>query len=255
MEGMNQMNIKAFSFSALAALASAAYAGTVEVVSEPIGIIKVGVEAGADAPVGVPYLGGDGNAVTVADLVKVGLTTGDEISVWDGSTYRVWRYDGSSWVGAADANKGVAATTDDATATTLQPGQAVWFKPSSATSGTVTFAGVIPSERSATPTGGSASTPTYSLFCNPYVKEVSLDSISGANGDQIVVMGPEANTSYTHNGTAWCTGEWTTVSTPLGNTKKYSLVAVESGTSIPARGFWYISKGGAPEITWPMVVE
>ncbi len=214
--------------------------------STTLGVLKTTVSAGTDAPLGVPYTN------TVDKLVAVGVSEGAEISVWTGSGYKIWQYSNGAWVGAADANKQAEATSDSAGSVTVPAGTAVWFKPASGVEA-VTLVGTPVESCSAKPEKGGATAPTYSLMCNPFSRSVALSSIQGAEDDQIVVLGASGNTIYTHNGTAWCTGKWT--STDLGggfSSSEYALEPVGSDPAvvIPAGGFWYISKGGTPTINW-----
>ncbi len=239
-----KLNASIISCLALAAAGGAAFAdATTDITSTTVGVLKTVVSAGTDAPLGVPYLGSDSNSVAVADLITVGLAKDDEISVWDGSTYKIWKYTGSAWEGAADANHGVAATEDDATATKVQPGQAIWYKPASATA--VVLAGVVPASSSASATANASS-----LFCNPYAEAVTVKDITNASkGDQIFTTTTKTRYVYT---TCWNTVSWTEYTTIGGQTRqKESLTAVSNTERIPAgEGFWYLSNGGTPTITW-----
>ncbi|MCR5414074.1 MAG: hypothetical protein K6F50_05025 [Kiritimatiellae bacterium] len=245
-----KLNASIISCLALAAAGGAAFAdATTEITSTAVGVLKTAVTAETDAPLGVPYTN------TVDKLVTVGVSEGAEISVWTGSGYKIWRYNGTAWVGAADANKQAEeATSDSASSTTVPAGTAVWFKPASKVEA-VTLVGTPADSCAATPDAGETSAPKYSLMCNPFAKPVALAGIEGTSGDQIVVLGSDTNTAYTHNGTTWCTGKWTETTTPLGKTQTYSLEPVGAGATIPAGGFWYISKGGAPTIAWPTTAE
>lgn len=247
-----KLNASIISCLALAAAGGAAFAdATTEITSTTVGVLKAAVTAGTDAPLGVPYTN------TVDKLVTVGVSEGAEISVWTGTGYKIWRYNGTAWVGAADANKQAEATSDSASSTTVPAGTAVWFKPASGVSA-VTLVGTPASTCAATPEAGGTSAPKYSLMCNPFGAAVDFPS-NPVEGDQIVVLGSEANTSYTYttptggSSLAWCTGSWEMVTpsnTKFPSYQKYTLTAVQSGTKIPAGGFWYISKGTAPTFNW-----
>ncbi len=79
--------------------------------------------------IGVPWMSvtNSATAVAVADLITTGLTAEDTLSVWNktGKYYDVWQWNGSAWVGVNDAVHGAPG---DATTTTVERGQAVWYK-------------------------------------------------------------------------------------------------------------------------------
>jgi len=215
-----------------------------------------------EVAVGVPWLSTSSTdasdvAVTVAELIATGLTSGDQISVWDKANkrYDVWQWNGSSWVAALDADSG-STTTKSAYTTKVERGQAFWYKRNDKTK-TFALIGRPKDNATTTPEVGQSKNPKYNLMSNPYPDAIDLAGLTGTEGDQIVTIPDGTFYTYTTAKVGWCTRKWVedeSVTLPWlpGNhhpvreqfDKQDSLV-IPSG-----RSFWYISKGGAPAIDW-----
>ena len=235
-----------------------AWAGVGVVASEKILAVKrvsgvAGAAAGTEVVAAVPWrnvaVPGD---VTVDRLVATGVATGDEIAAWmDGAkTYYTWRWNGTAWEPATDAKTGVKASA--ASATTLLRGTAVWYKRAEPSSAYSQVGGYDPATVTTAVTQGGATSekkPANTLLINPYGRAVDLTKISGASGDQIQTLADKQ--VYTYKDGKWGTMQLVEMDSPFGPVKKQQFVAAEGSVVVPVgQGFWYISKGGAPEIDW-----
>ncbi|MGN0887890.1 MAG: hypothetical protein ACI4UY_03315 [Kiritimatiellia bacterium] len=212
-----------------------------------------GAAAGTEVVAAVPWrnvaLTDD---VTVDRLVATGVATGDEIAAWmDGAkTYYTWRWNGTAWEPATDAKTGVTAPA--ASATTLRRGTAVWYKRANPSSAYSQVGGYDPATVTTAVTQGgatSAKKPANTLLINPYDGAVDLTQILGASGDQIQTLADLK--VYTYKDGKWGTMQLVEVTSPFGPVKKQKFVPATGAVVVPAgQGFWYISKGGQPEIDW-----
>jgi len=215
-----------------------------------------------EVAVGVPWLSTSSTsesdvAVTVAELIATGLTSGDQISVWDKANkrYDVWQWNGSAWVAALDADSG-STTTKSAYTTKVERGQAFWYKRNDATK-TFALIGRPKDNATTTPEAGASKNPKYNLMSNPYPDAIDLAGLAGTEGDQIVTIPDGTFYTYTSAKSGWCTREWvedTSVTLPWlpGNQHPVSEQLAKQGSLVipSGRSFWYISKGGTPEINW-----
>jgi len=215
-----------------------------------------------EVAVGVPWLSTSSTsesdvAVTVAELIATGLTSGDQISVWDKANkrYDVWQWNGSAWVAALDADSN-STTTKSAYTTKVERGQAFWYKRNDTTK-TFALIGRPKDNATTTPEAGASKNPKYNLMSNPYPDAIDLAELAGTEGDQIVTIPDGTFYTYTTAKGGWCTREWvedTSVTLPWlpGNQHPVSeRIVKQDSLVIPSgRSFWYISKGGTPEINW-----
>lgn len=238
------MKTKSLLSIAVSALAATALAETI-LDSEEIGVVKHTGTADTEVAIGVPWQAcGSAGAtpVKVSDLIASGLTDGDILSVWNGTSYYSWQWNGSAWT-AAQGSGG----TPEASAATVTRGQAVWYRP--AGSKTYTLMGCPVDDDSTSPTTANG----YTLLCNPLPTDVTVSGIGGSDGDEMLLINSvSSTTSYVRNGGKWCTTGWTTTIVGGKTMKTRTYTPVADSVKIPAgTGFWYISNGGSPEITWP----
>lgn len=211
-----------------------------------------GAAAGTEVVAAVPWKNVALTAdVTVDRLIATGVATGDEIAAWDSAQkkYYVWHYTGTAWEPATDARTNVEVPA--ANAYTLARGTAVWYQRANPS---VAYSQVGGYDTNAVATvvtqGGttSANKPANTLLINPYYEAVDLAQIAGANGDQIQIL---SNLKvYTNKGGKWGELQLETVSSPFGPVKQQKFVEVATIPLPAGEGFWYISKGGQPEIDW-----
>lgn len=201
---------------------------------------RANVEAGTVA-IGVPWLGMDGNAIAVQDLIaKDCLTVNDELHVWNGTTYEAWLWTGTEWMAFTSSTGATPKMTS------LVRGKAAWLKRAAA--GSIIQIGQY-NEGAITTTpekGASLFKAKHSLLINPKSQETSLSQIAGAEGDQIVILtSPKVRLECVG-------GQWGTTKNVFNPTTFVTEKQFTKYTDpIPAdTGFWYISAGGAPVIQW-----
>ena len=200
--------------------------------------------------VAVPWLGCDGAAVKVADLVKVdNLTPEDMLYVYQDGTYKAWVLRNRVWTPVTTVAEGKSpAAAAGAAETALARGSALWLYRQNATNPFYVYGQYSPATASA-----PALTPgAYNLVANPNASDYDLNSgkITGAaNGDQVQVVGDAGVTRvYTFDGTNWGYDNLVQVEgAPFSRHER-----VTTGCTIPAgQGVWYVSKGTtAPTIEW-----
>ena len=200
--------------------------------------------------VAVPWLGCDGAAVKVADLVKVdNLTPEDMLYVYQDGTYKAWVLRNRVWTPVTTVAEGKSpAAAAGAAETALARGSALWLYRQNATNPFYVYGQYSPATASA-----PALTPgAYNLVANPNASDYDLNSgkITGAaNGDQVQVVGDAGVTRvYTFDGTNWGYDRLVQVEgEPFSRHER-----VTTGCTIPAgQGVWYVSKGTtAPTIEW-----
>jgi len=238
------MKTKSLLSIAVSALAATALAETI-LNSEEIGVVKHTGTAGTEVAIGVPWqaCGSAGEAsVKVSDLIASGLTNGDILSVWNGSAYYSWQWNGSAWTAAEGPSETPAASE-----TPVSRGQAVWYMP--AGSKTYTLMGCPVDTASTSTTTANA----YTLLANPLPTDVTVSGIGGSDGDEILLINSvSSTTSYVRHDGSWCTTGWETTEVGGKTMKTRTYTPVANTVKIPAgTGFWYISNGGSPVITWP----
>lgn len=204
--------------------------------------IKRRANVSGTVAIGVPWLGTDGQAIKVKDLIsKDCLVTDDKLLVWNGTGYDAWKWSGTAWE-AFTPTRGVAASIE----TPLVRGKAAWLERAAA--GSVIQIGQY-NEGAITTTpekGASLFKAKHSLLINPKSQETSLSQIAGAEGDQIVILtSPKVRLECVG-------GQWGTTKNVFNPaTFETEKQFTEYTAPIPAdTGFWYISAGGAPVIQW-----
>ena len=200
--------------------------------------------------VAVPWLGCDGAAVKVADLVKVdNLTPEDMLYVYQDGTYKAWVLRNRVWTPVTTVAEGKSpAAAAGAAETALARGSALWLYRQNATNPFYVYG-----QHSADTASAPALTPgAYNLVANPNASGYDLNSgkITGAaKGDQVQVVGDAGVTRvYTFDGTNWGYDRLVQVDgEPFSRHER-----VTTGCTIPAgQGVWYVSKGTtAPTIEW-----
>lgn len=204
--------------------------------------IKRRANVSGTVAIGVPWLGTDGQAIKVKDLIsKDCLLTDDKLLVWNGTGYDAWRWTGTTWE-AFTPTRGVAASIE----TPLVRGKAAWLERAAA--GSVIQIGQY-NEGAITTTpekGASLFKAKHSLLINPKSVATPLSAIEGAEGDQIVILtSPKVRLECVN-------GQWGTTKNVFNPaTFVTEKQFTEYTDPIPAdTGFWYISAGGAPTIQW-----
>ena len=182
---------------------------------ETIGIVKVEKPEAGEVAFGVPFVKNGGANASFGELLVAGAASGDTIRTF------------------ASAQGGYVATAATAEAV---PGTAFWYDRAAASAVPLALGGLVKDVLGATGPAGAADAPKMTLFMNPYRDTVDVTTVITMKhaGDEIAVEGGKVR--YLWNGSAWtakATGETAaTIPVPAGKT------------------FWYVSKGGAPQVAW-----
>ena len=275
MKGDLKMKAKSI-FAASLLIAGAAFADTTEVETEyVIGVFPLTLQANvAETAIFVPWVeSGESTGVAVSNLVKTaGLTAGDELLWYTGSSFEAWRLQNNDgvlyWVAAAGG--------EPADARSISRGQSIILRRNNNVSSSTTVYIVgqyTSSDASSTIAAGSVvnngagwttTTPTWSLIAPPNVGDTGVDlttkfnstgaagTFQPAEGDVIRFVNTSGKvTSYT----------WGTITnTETSNWGKGSMsgsdyvftAAAEGALTIrPGTGFWYkrVSTTGG-SVTW-----
>ena len=107
--------------------------------------------------------------------------------------------------------------------------------------------------KSVTVEQGTATVPAYTMLGDPLLREVDINALKWENvgaGDSVIIT---TDASATKNCT-WDGSKWyhvvVTKTTKFGRTVASSTKVYE-GLTVPAgAGFWYVSRGGAPTVTF-----
>ncbi len=236
-----------------AAAASTALFATEDANSATYAVMNV-TNAYTDTVIAVPWVGLDGTAITISNLVNTTtLTAGDKLYMYndDGTWYEYTKSAGGVWTGAETITP---TGTHSAESQVVQRGTGlVLQRAESGAGGTVLLAGRVDSGTITTTIAANGKT----LFANPTTDAVAItNKFTGATlGDTITIPLNNGSTDiYTFNGSEW--GKTTRVSyqRKIGNTTRtsYSNVWETCTSSIPAgTGAWYDSKANSDRtISW-----
>jgi len=258
--------------------ATCAFGATVDVPAdsdETLGMIKISKTNAVDSEIvlGVPFMQSPwGTTNTVSSLLVAGYGVdmdnykGDALYIWDPAKptargYNTWM----TWPDANGSNKWVSVSdgvekAPGSSVYTVNRGTAFWFADVSGDTNDLVTAGLVKTGAVSVVVAGTADEPVKTLLINPFYTEVNAAEAlaTGAQtGDQLALVGGTKRYEY-QAGTAekplgWGTWQKGDVIKTIGTIKIYGpdKFVVEDVIPVPAgTGFWYISKGGAPVVTW-----
>lgn len=231
-----------------AAVASTALFATEDAKSATYAVMNV-TNAYTDTVIAVPWVGFDGSAITISNLVNTTtLTAGDKLFMYgsDGKWYAYGRGDSGAWTNALTVSSdGVTVTAADEQ--TVQRGTGLILQRAS-DGGNVFLCGRVGT--------GDVTTSIAvgkTLFANPTASDVALNTdalTTGAtNGDTISIpLNNGGADVYTFNGTEW--GKTTSVayqrrvgtSEPPQYRTSYSNAWEKCGLIPAGTGAWYERK-------------
>jgi len=204
-----------------------------------------------DTVIAVPWVGLDGNTITISNLVNTTtIAAGDKLYMYgsDGKWYAYTKNAAGNLEGDTTiSSEGVTIT--DAAQQTIARGNGLILQRASA-GGSVLLCGRVDSNPIQT-TIATGKT----LFANPTASAVDLNTkfTAAADGDKIMI--PQSNggsDTYTFNGTEWgkMTKQPTTIIINGVERTRYSNVWSKCG-SIPAgTGAWYETTGTGYTVEW-----
>lgn len=235
-----------------AAASTALFAGDNDATSATYAVMNV-PNANTDTVIAVPWVGLDGSAIKISDLVNTTtLSAGDKLYMYgtDGKWYASTKnaegqWDGSITVSGAGTLMVASQTVDRGTALLLQR---------ASEGGNVFLCGRV-GDDTITTTIASGKT----LFANPTASAVNLNdkftAAAGATkGDAIMIpLNNGGSDTYTFNGAEW--GKFTKVEdgtvTVAGQTFTRYKEQWQRGGTIPAgTGAWYTTTGAGYTVTW-----
>lgn len=252
MKGDLKMKVKSiFAVSLLAA--GAAFADTAEVdTSYVVGVFPLTLQAGVkETAIFVPWIeSGGSTGVAVSNLVKTaGLTAGDELLWYNGSSFHAWNLEQNGgvlyWVAAA--NGGEAAD-----AQSINRGQSIILRRNTSFNSATTVYLVgqhTNAGASSSIAGGTKASPTYSLIAPTDVSgtvnlKTKLASVAAKN-DAVTFMDGSTLKTYVYDGTKWGTPGLDTTQSPPEPT--FTEASDANMTLSAGYGFWYKRCSGAGE--------
>ena len=263
------MNMK--SLIALTALTAAGAASAA--VTSGNTLCRIEVDSGAASTiVAVPLVKiGDGSAIPANELVLTdNLSQGDKLLHWNTNSkkWEAWAVNASgAWEGLTISDQNSTLVTPEASVT-LTRGDAVWVERAVTNEPFYVYGQVAGSSATAATSTAeqatSATSPAYTMMSAPTTDPAGfqLNTLvskktagSFADGDKIVVVDPNARLNrreYTYKNS---TGNFSVESDVLDQTYGYPIgvtwTAVGDDVLIPVGcGFWYVSVGGNPTISW-----
>lgn len=240
-----------------AAAASTALFATEDANSATYAVMNV-TNAYTDTIVAVPWVGLDGTAITISNLVNTTtLTAGDKLYMYDndnGTWYECTKNADGQWEGSTTVS---GASSLSATSQTVGRGTGLILqRAASGAGGTVLLAGRVGTNSVSTTiagatTVGEETVKGKTLFANPTTAAVDINTKfkSATNGDTISIPQNNGGTEvYTFNGTTWGTNTWTETTF---NGRKRKTKGWSACGSIPAgTGAWYEAAGAGYIVTW-----
>ena len=232
-----------------AAASTVLFAGENDATSPTYAVMNV-TNAYTDTVIAVPWVGLDGNAITISNLVNTTtLAEGDKLYMYDNGTWYEYTKSGAIWTVAETVSE---SGTHTAESQVVARGSGLVLQRASA-GGTVFLCGRVDSSTIQT-TIATGKT----LFANPTATAVDINTkfTSAANGDTITIpLNNGGSDKYTFDSTKSEWGKITKVengSITIGSKtiKKYKDQWEKCG-SIPAgTGAWYETTGNGYTVTW-----
>ena len=224
-----------------AAVASTALFGE-DATSATYAVMNV-TNAYTDTVIAVPWVGLDGSAITISNLVNTTtLAEGDKLYMYgaDGNWYACTKNASGNWDGSITVS-GAGALTP--ASQQVARGTGLILQRASA-GGTVLLCGRVDTNSVSTTIAATGKT----LFANPTAAAVDLNNFnkfSAVEGDTIMMPQDHGGyKSYMYDGTEWgCSNKVTTSMTVNGRTFNRISYEWQKGCSIPAgMGAWFESK-------------
>ena len=204
-----------------------------------------------------PY--GD-DEIAVSNLVKTAnLTTGDKLHVYDTAAklFRSWSLNEDGTWGSLRTYKigsnGVEVDVAEAAAVyTVKRGSGVWLERQDTEKPYYLYGQVETTDASTKIAGGTVKKPVHQLVAPTGITDFDLNNITtGVNANDRIVVPTDGDPKvYTYANGSWgysVTNGYITIGTAtMPRTQR-----VTNDTTIKAgTGFWYISEGGNPVISW-----
>ena len=235
-----------------AAASTVLFAGDNDATSATYAVMNV-TNAYTDTVIAVPWVGLDGNTITISNLVNTTtLAEGDKLYMYDNGTWYEYTKSGTIWTVAETVS---GSGTHTAESQVVQRGSGLVLQRASA-GGTVLLCGRVDSSTISTTIAANGKT----LFANPTADDVVINTkftaAAGAtDGDTITIPLNNGGTDkYTFDGTKseWgkMTKQATTITINGVERTRYNNEWSKCG-SIPAgTGAWYETTGTGYTVEW-----
>lgn len=222
--------------------------------------------------VGTPWLATSGGAVVVSNLVKTtNLTVGDKLYVingtgssafydgWELNSARCWQPLGKFTLNANGTMS--AAVAADPQQQTVVRGQGVWLVRNNPTDGSgnpnlfYLYGQSSTDPVTTTVTAGGENAPAWNLVASSSATAAPFNFNTGITGtvnakDTIVIPTDSSPSILTYSDSKWCRQAQSNY-VHAASGVKISVPYVDTNPTVPAgTGFWYVSRGGSPTITW-----
>ena len=233
-----------------AAAASTALFATEDANSATYAVMNV-TNAYTDTVIAVPWVGLDGSAITISNLVNTTtLDAGDKLYMYDNGTWYEYTKSGNVWTGAETITQ---SGSHSAESQVVQRGSGLILqRAESGAGGTVLLAGRVDSGTITTTIAANGKT----LFANPTTaaEDINTKFTGATNGDTISIpLNNGGADIYTFNGTEWGTNTQVAVEREFNGVKRtyYKQGWHKCGTIPAGTGAWYESKASESRtITW-----
>ena len=199
--------------------------------------------------------------IVASNLVKTAnLTDGDRLYVFNDLRYDVYELQNGAWeslktvtaVGGSDVQ---VTAAEEASTRRLTRGSGLWLyrqKPLDEQGKPIIFylfGQYKPEQLYTRVTAGTYTEPCWNLVAPPGVVNYDLNRITGAGEkDEIIVPTDKEPKRYYYDGGWYYT---TNAVMKVGKRSFTKTVKITDDTEIPrGTGFWYISNGGSPIISW-----
>ena len=199
--------------------------------------------------------------IVASNLVKTAnLTDGDRLYVFNNPRYDVYELQNGAWeslktVTAVDGSDVQVSSAEDAATRRLVRGSGLWLKrqkPLDENGKPIYFylyGQYKPEQLYTRITAGTYAEPCWNLVAPPGVVNYDLNRITGAGEkDEIIVPTDKEPKRYYYDGGWYYT---TNAVVQVGSRSAVKAIRVTDDTEVPrGTGFWYISNGGSPIISW-----
>ena len=243
------------------AVASVAVAALADPFSPTIGVTQITTSL-KNTVIPVQFSSLTNGNVTADSLVCTnGLPNGTCLYIFDGTSqsYSAWVLGNTGWVGATRAGVDGIDAAAAAEGQVLAVGSALWISLPEAAETTFSLYGKVATATNTTIIGGTKAAPKYNLVANPTGADIEysvlIDKLSALNpqsGDTASPLIGRFKGNFVYDGTQW---KFITTNPANGSmvimTMEDFFGAFGDDEKFPAHaGFWYVSKGGAGQISW-----
>ena len=228
------------------------FATTADSTSAIYGVMSVQDTASSNLVVGVPWVGFDGNSVSISNLVSA--ANGDVLYVYQDPNWHAYVFTDGKWVGSATVSSS-GVTLDPADQKCVARGVGLLLQRRDKTKPIYLCGRVGDGTASSSIAAGTSGSSVRTLFANGGASDLELNTanVEGVAGDRIIVpLDDGSSIQYEYKDGSWGTYTKQSVTKTVGK----RIITVNQdvwtpGCTISAgKGAWYLSVGGNPTINW-----